>query len=588
MSTPFDFSRFLEEQLLAAAKSAGLPESFEPGVRPTEPRFGDYQANGVLPCAKQAKTNPRQLATQLVEALDNVEGFPKDDISVEIAGPGFLNFKLSPALLLDWLKEFSDEDALKKGAGSLLAGETVVVDFPSPNTAKQMHIGHLRPMVIGEAVKRLLAFAGAKVIHDDHLGDWGTNFGTLIMAIKRAGVTLDPNDPEALPKIEKLYKEGTALEKEDPALRDVSRNELVKLQHGDAENTGLWKQIVTISGKAFNEVYGILGIHPDLTYGESHYRDRVDRIYTELTDCGLAETSEGALVVFHPEHPRFAEQPFIIRKADGASNYASTDLATVLLRVEELHADRIVYFTDGRQQDHFQQLFLTTEKWFQEKKHDLPALQHVWWGSILGEDGKAIKTRSGEPILLRQLLDEAVNRAYTIVAEKNPELPEEVKQQVARSVGIGAVRYADLSQNRTQDYAFAWSKLLAFEGNTAPYLLYAGARIHSIFRKLDLDPYAGDFAAEATAPETDTELALARKLAAFPTALELALGDLRPHFLCTYLYELTGLFSSFYNADRVMVEEADVKARRLLLCARTLLVLETGLRMLGLEPVEQM
>lgn len=590
MTVPFDFSQLIDQSLRqAASQTEGFDDTFEPGIRPAEPRFGDFQANGVLPFAKQKKTNPRQLATALVESLAAVESFPPDAISVEIAGPGFLNFRLSPPLLLEWLKQFSTESDLQAGAGDMLKGKNAIVDYPSPNTAKQMHIGHLRPMVIGEAIKRMLKFAGANVIQDDHLGDWGTNFGTLIMAIKREGYDLDAAADNALAEIERLYKAGTAFEKEEPSIRDESRAELVKLQQGDAENTEIWNKIVAISNNEFSKIYEILGVKPDIALGESFYRDKVERIYAELQECELAEESDGALVVFHPEHPRFAKQPFIIRKSDGASNYASTDLATMIHRVEENTADMIAYFTDGRQQDHFQQLFLTAEKWFERKNYPLPQLEHVWWGTILGEDGKAIKTKSGAPIYLRALLDEAQERAYTIVNEKNPELAEDEKRSIATAVGIGAVRYADLSQNRTQDYTFSWDKLLAFEGNSAPYLLYAGARIYSILAKGGVSKADLTEVTElASSLETDTELGLARKLALFPMALEQALADLRPHFICTYLYELTGTYSTFNNADKVLVDDPEVKARRLLLSARTLLVLETGLHMLGLETVERM
>lgn len=462
-----------------------------------------------------------------------------------------------------------------------------MLDYPSPNTAKQMHIGHLRPMVIGSAVQGLLAFCGAEVLCDNHIGDWGTNFGTLIMAIKREGVKLDSLDPaNALEEIERLYKLGSSLEKEDETLRDLSRGELVKLQNADAENTALWEQIVATSNAAFEQNYQRLGVRPDMTLGESFYRDKVERIYKELSETGIAEESEGALVVFHPEHPRFAEQPFIIRKKDGASNYASTDLATLLYRVEVLGADEVIYVTDGRQQDHFEQLFLTAKKWFAAKGYRLPKLEHVWFGTILGEDGKAIKTRSGEPIRLRQLLDEAEQRALKIVEAKNPDLSAQEQAQIAQAVGIGAIRYADLSQTRTQDYVFSWDKLLTLDGNTAPYLQYAVARIHAIFRKAQLEPGQGE--AGASVPQTPAELALAKKLLAFPVAIEQAAADLRPHVICGYLYELAGTFSSFYNADKVIVEEADVKARRLTLCARTLATLETGLHLLGIQTLSRM
>ncbi|MGF1483857.1 MAG: arginine--tRNA ligase [Opitutales bacterium] len=591
MHLPFNLGRFLNEKVREIAVTVdGFDADFEPAVRPAEPRFGDFQANGAFSYAKKRKANPRALATALAEQLGREAPFTDGGIAIEVAGPGFLNFTLSAAALLAWLERYRDADDLRSGARTVYAGETVVVDYPSANTAKQTHIGHLRPMVIGEAVQRLVRFCGATVIRDNHIGDWGTNFGTLIRQMKQESVSLEAiDDPEtAVATLERLYKAGTQAEKDDPAIREDSRAELVKLQEGDPENTRVWERVNEVSTQAMQVVYAQLGLAFEHTLGESFYRDKVGRVYQELQDAGLAQESEGALVVFHPEHPRFKKYPFLIRKKDGASNYASTDLATVLYRVEQWQAREVIYVTDGRQQDHFQQLFLTTQKWFEARGYPMPRLRHVWFGVILGSDGKAIKTRTGEPILLKALLEEAVERARQVVAEKNPELPAQEQQLVARTVGLGAVRYFDLSSNRTQDYVFDWERMLAFDGNTAPYLLYAVARIHAIFRKAQLVP--GDRANEAGASpfETETELALARKLAGFPAALDLALAELRPHFLCTYLYELAGQFSSFYNADRVIVEAADVKARRLVLCARTLWMLETGLHLLGLETLERM
>ena len=461
-----------------------------------------------------------------------------------------------------------------------------MVDYPSPNTAKQMHVGHLRPMVIGEAVKRLLAFCGADVIADNHIGDWGTNFGILIYGIKTSGYKLDPENENSLEELEQMYKRGSALAKESPEAAEAARAELVKLQNGDPENTELWNKINETSSAAFEKMYRRMGLTIDVSLGESFYRDKVGRIYAELSECGIAEENQGALVVFLREHDRFKTQPFIIRKSDGASNYASTDLATLLYRVEHFGAEEVVYVTDGRQQDHFQQLFMTAGKWFDCKGYRLPKLRHVWFGTILGEDGKAIKTKSGEPVRLKALLDEAVARARKIVLEKNPDTPPEEADKIAETVGVAALRYADLSQNRTNDYLFSWDKLLAFDGNTAPYLLYAVARMHSIFRKLGISPDA-DFSA-AGEMETEQEIALARKLVALPAVFELTLAELRPHYLCTYLYELAGTFSTFYNANKVMVDDESVRARRLMLCSRALRVLETGLRVLGIEPLEKM
>ena len=592
MSVWFNPSHAIEQTLRqVAATTEGFSADFEPGVRPADPKFGDYQANGVLGYAKKNDLNPRELGQKLIDAALASGQFDPELIELALAGPGFINFKLSNTFLWQWQLDYSTKADYQSGAKELKQGRRIVIDYPSANTAKQAHIGHLRPMVIGQAIARLLDFCGADLIRDNHIGDWGTNFGTLIMKIKHEGIDLTTLGDDALVTLDKLYKEGSALESKQPELRDVSRNELVKLQNGDLENTRIWKQIVEISKVAFDKLFVQMGVEVDITLGESFYRDKVQRIYDELTEVGLAEESEGALVVWHDEVKKFSRDnerpyPFNIRKSDGASNYATTDLATVLYRVREFKAEEIIYLTDARQQDHFQQLFLTTKKWFKAKGYPLPEMSHVFWGTILGADKKPFKTKSGESIKLQELLDEARSRAYEVVTAKNPDLPEDERRAIAESVGVGAMKYADLSSNRTQDYVFSWDRLLSFEGNTAPYLLYAIARINSIFRKVGLDPEAP---IEGASPaETEAELTLARKLMGFVTALELTLNDLRPHFLCTYLYELAGAYSGFYNADKVMVDDEAVKARRLILCARTRTILKTGLELLGLKPLERM
>ena len=425
------------------------------------------------------------------------------------------------------------------------------------------------------------------MIRDNHIGDWGTQFGKLIWAYKRQ---LDSvafaRDP--LEEFERLYKVGNTAAESDPAVMDAARAELVKLQAGDAENHAIWKNINDVSLDAFQAIYNQLGIHFDHALGESFYNDKVENIYRALTDCGLAVESEGALVVFHPEHPRYKEQPLIIRKRDGAANYASTDLATILYRAEHFKATGALYVVDKRQSDHFEQLFLTAKKWFEKTRRPLPHFEHIDFGTVLGEDNKPLKTRTGENIRLRELLVEAEQRAFALVTEKSADLPEAERHAIAAIVGVGSVQYADLSQNRSSDYVFAWDKMISLEGNTAAYLLYAVARLHSIFRKLSVKP--GDPATESGASviETPAELALARQLVKFPDALRLATDQLRPHFLCLYLYELAGEFSAFYNADKVAVDDPAIRARRLLLCARTLLTLETGLHLLGLRTLTRM
>ncbi len=583
----FNPSQYLDRQLRKAAAHGGLfDDSFDPQIRPSDPRHGDYQANGALPLARKKGLNPRQVAAQLIDALLLSGNFDEDLVALSVAGPGFINFRFKAPFLKKWLNIHNCGKELKNAAGGLFADREFVVDFSSPNTAKQMHVGHIRSTVIGESLCRLLEFCGASVVRDNHVGDWGTQFGILLWSLKRNAFDPLRTSSDPLAELEDLYKKGVALTHDEPAFLEEARQELVELQNGDKKNLALWKTINAVSIGTFEEIYERLGIRFDVVLGESFYRDKVERIYRELLETGVAEESRGALVVFHPEHPRFREQPFIIRKTDGASNYGTTDLATILHRVEEKKATDILYVVDSRQSDHFEQLFLTVRKWFPQKNRPVPRLRHISFGTILGKDGKAIRTRDGEPVKLKDLLDEAVERSYAIVSEKNPGLGEDERRRVAAVVGLGAVKYADLMQNRTSDYLFSWAKMLSFEGNTAPYLLYAVARIHSIFRKVDLRPGKGE--EKASDFETAAEMALARKLVEFASVLKQTLNDWRPHFLCTYLYELAGVFSGFYNSDKVIGENPPTQARRLILCARTLLILETGLHLLGLDTLERM
>ena len=591
MHIAFNLATDLDAALLSAASIAGLEAAgFTPEVRTADARHGDFQANGVLGYAKARKLNPRAIAEKLLAALPVSVTEAYD---VVIAGPGFINFTLKPSMLLGWLRTYDSAARLKAGAGTAKQGQTWVVDYSSPNTAKQMHVGHLRSAVIGEAICRLFEFNGAKVVRDNHVGDWGTQFGKLIWAYKQAvsgGETAlnaaIANDP--LEEFERLYKVGNEAADADPSVMEQARAELVKLQNGDPENLAIWQRINGVSLAAFQLIYDQLGIKFDVMLGESFYNDQVERIYGELTGTGIAQESQGALVVFHPEHPRFKTQPFIMRKADGASNYASTDLATALYRLEHFHADGIVVVTDFRQGDHFEQLYLTVRKYFAAKNYRVPELHHVTFGTVTGEDGKALRTRDGGIVKLKELLAEAEARALALVSERSSDIPAEERAQIAKTVGVASVQYADLSQNRSSDYIFAWDKMISLEGNTAAYLLYAGARIHSIFRKLGVTP--GDVAAEslASALETPAELALARKLVKFADAIRIATDTLRPHFLSLYLYELAGEFSAFYSSDKVAVDDPAVRARRLLLCARTLLVLEKGLTLLGLRTLPRM
>lgn len=577
-----------------AELSQKFKDPFDPIIRAADPKFADFQANGILPLAKKHCLNPVQLANDVCGKLIESQAVDSNLIEISVAGPGFINFKLKASYLSKWLENFSTAKSIQEETAQWLNDEITVIDFPSANTAKQAHIGHLRPMVIGESIARILEFSGAKIIRDNHIGDWGTNFGTLIMILKEKGIQIAEfkNPSQALELIDSLYKEGTTLENNTPELRDVSRNELLKLQNGDPENTQIWQSIIDVSNQAFEKLFEQLEVKIDYTLGESFYKDKVQRIYDELLSLEIAEESDGALVVWHNEIKKFAKDnkrpfPFNIRKKDGASNYASTDLATILYRIEHFKAESVIYLTDSRQQDHFEQLFLTTKKWFQKKDYPLPKLKHVWWGTILGSDNKPIKTKSGESIKLQSLIDEAIERALKVVEEKNPELDLEEQSKIAKAVGIGALKYVDLSSNRTQDYVFDWDRMLSFDGNTAPYLLYVIARINSIFKKAEVG-LSDSSLEEYFAVESDYEIQLARKLIQFPITLNQTLSDLRPHFLSTYLFELAGVYNTFYNNEKVIDPDSSIQQRRLSLCHRTHTVLSLGLNLLGITTVERM
>ena len=581
MSITFDLIPTLDSLLSETAQTIDeFSDIFEPQTRAADERFGDFQANGVLPFAKREGKNPRELAQKLIDALPN-----SDSWTVEIAGPGFINFTLTPAYQMEWIQKFGSQEKLQL-CTTVEEKSTVVVDYSSPNTAKQMHVGHIRSTIIGESIARILAFDGHEVLRDNHLGDWGTQFGILLLAIKEQNISLDEMVDDPIARLEDLYRKGNARVKEDESALLQARQELVKLQDGDEENLALWEKIRDISMTSFLKIYDLLDVQFDHSLGESFYRDKVEEVYQGLSTHNICQEDDGALVVFHPEHKRFSKQPFIIRKSDGASNYATTDLATLAYREKEWQSGQIIYVTDGRQRDHFEQLFLTAGKWFEAEKRNLPTLSHVWFGTILGEDNKAIKTRDGQPIKLIDLLEEAIRRAADMVRQKNGELSEEEVNRRSRVIGLGAVKYADLSQDRTLDYVFSWDKMLAMQGNTAPYLQYAVARTHSIFRKLECSP--NDSFSAARSPESAPEKRLSRRLIFFPLALKQATRELKPHFLCTYLFELATEFSSFYNQEKVMVEDIGTRELRLQLCASTQAILITGLRLLGIDTLEEM
>ena len=535
---------------------------------------GDYQWNGALPLAKTTKQNPRALAQQIVDSLvvEDISSAP------EIAGPGFINFRLTP----DFLESATLAAARDERQGVPLAEtpRTVVVDFSSPNIAKPMHVGHIRSTILGDAIARLLRFAGHTVITDNHIGDWGTQFGKMIVGWKNH-LDEDSLARDPIAEMERLYRIVNAASETDESVANLAREETAKLQNGDEENLAIWHKLIDLSQTQFDEIYGRLDIEFDRTLGESFYNPRLKNVVEDLRSKGIATESEGAIIVAFDEPKALQDKPMLVQKSDGSSLYGTTDLATIQFRAEEFQPDEIVYVVDARQSLHFQQLFETAKKWGFENIE----FRHVSFGSILGEDNRPIKTRSGETIKLRDLLDEAETRAAQIVEEKNPDLPDTVKREVARAVGIGAVKYADLSQNRTTDYVFAWSKMLALSGNTAPYLQNAHVRIRSIFRKAGTTPESLGEEFHLQAPE---EIALAKLLLRFPLAIETALSDYRLNALADYLFDVAQRFAAFYEACPVLTSEADVKNSRLVLCAFTADVLKRGLNLLGIEAPEQM
>lgn len=562
----------IEQRLLRAVIQL-LPdaESERVLVRPcADSKHGDYQSNALMALAKKRQMNPRRLADQVVEVLDLSELCE----SVEIAGPGFLNFKLKAEVI-----ERALASALRQDHPFVnLAKEpcTVVIDFSSPNVAKPMHVGHIRSTILGDSLARVMRLMGHEVISDNHIGDWGTQFGILLLGWKTI-LNEDGLEKDAITELGRLYKEINANE----SLREDARAELVKLQQGDEENNFIWRRMITLSQEQFDLVYGRLGIRFNETLGESFYNPFLEETVNQLQERHIAEESEGALIVRFPGDKQLEDKPAIVQKSDGAANYTTTDLATLEYRLKEWSPSKIVYVTDGRQQLHFQQLFSIFRRWRPGLEVDL---EHVWFGSILGPDGKPFKTRSGQTVRLSDLLDEAEERAFDAVTQKNPELNETERREIARVIGLGALKYADLSNNRQSDYVFDWDKMLALQGNTAPYLQYAYTRIRSIFRKVE-EP---EWEKVRIKLEKKEEFSLAKHLMNFGQTLEMVTDDHRPNFLCNYLFELAGRFSRFYEACPVLKAEEGQQQSRLALCELTARVLRGGLDVLGIEVTEVM
>ena len=510
----------LTQRLHAALIACGLPPERGEVTVAADTRFGDYQANAAMVLAKEAKTNPRALAARIADS------FEAGDIceEPEIAGPGFLNFRLKPPWVSRQLRNLAGD--ARCGVPATAHPLRIIIDFSSPNIAKPMHVGHIRSTILGDALARIARFAGHQVVTDNNLGDWGTQFGKVLYGWKhlldRRALEKDP-----IAEMTRLYREVNTLEQTDPAVHKAAREELVKLQQGDPENRAIWQQLVDLSWAEFAEIYKKLGVSFDERLGESFYDPALAPLVDKLLSTGTAQVSEGAVCIFFADIPNLAEKPCLIRKSDGGFLYATTDLATIEYRIERWNPHAIWYVTGAPQQLHFQQVFAAAKRMGVG-----PKLDHIAFGSILGEDHKLMKTRSGDNIPLRDLIDEAVRQARAMIEEKNPELPAEEKDHIARIVGLGAVKYGELSQHRMSDYIFSWSKMLSLQGNTAPYLQNAYVRVRSIFRKLGAELGS----VQDVVLTEPAELDLAKKLLQFGEIVPLVLHDFRPNLLANHLF----------------------------------------------------
>lgn len=564
----------------ALVQVCGIRDAKGQVIYASRPEFGDYQANGVMAVARQLRQNPRDLAAQVINALTGNPFIAR----AEVAGPGFINI-------------FLDSDLLASRASACLANpnalivqslqpQTIVVDYSSPNLAKEMHVGHLRGTIIGDSIVRILEALGHCVIRQNHVGDWGTQFGMLIAHMNSLGndeKTLSSN----LADLEGFYRAAKQRFDAEPEFADQARAYVVKLQQGDADCLAAWQRFIDESLRHCEDVYNLLSIslkRSDLR-AESFYNNDLANIVDDLHDKGLLSESDGAQCVFLDDFKGKdgSPLPVIIQKRDGGFLYASTDLAAIRYRSETLGADRVLYVVDARQSLHFQQVFAVARAANFVRQNC--KLEHIAYGTMMGEDGKPFKTRSGDIVKLRELLNEAVSRAQDLVTEKNPDLSDSEKALIANTVGIASVKYSDLSKNRTSDYVFDWSSMLSFEGNTAPYLLYAYARIQSVLRRLE---EASITPGDTIQLEQSEERALAVKILQFAELVQQLGEDCYPNQLCLYLYELSGLFMKFYESCPILKSEGQVRTSRLALANLTAVTLKKGLNLLGIEPLQRM
>ncbi len=538
----------------------------------TNEKFGDFQTNFAMMNSKIIGGNPRKIAEEIVNEIGTCNHLIE---KLEIAGPGFINIFLKDEYLGEYVSKMTTE---KFEYTELNTKGDVIIDYSSPNIAKRMHIGHLRSTIIGDAVKRLYNFLGYHTVADNHIGDWGTQFGKLIIGYRK-WLDKEAYEKNPIEELERVYVEFSKESENDPSLDDLAREELKKLQDGDKENYALWQEFIKVSLDEYNKLYNRMGITFDTYYGESFYHNMMPAVLDELVEKGLAVEDQGAKVVFFDEKDNL--HPCIVQKKDGAFLYSTSDIATVKFRKENYDINRLIYLTDERQQDHFKQFFKITEMlgWNIEKIH-------IWFGIMRFADG-VFSTRKGNVIRLEQLLDEGKKRALEVIEEKNPSLSDEEKNNIAEVVGVGAIKYADLSQNRQSPIIFEWDKVLSFEGNTAPYLQYSYARIQSIKKK------AEEMGKVITA---DTKIVIKDKiernlvtfLTLFPTMVLKAGETYKPNLLTDYLFDLAKKFNTFYNACPILNQEDEVLLSRLLIADRTAEILRQGLDLLGIKTVDRM
>ena len=564
--------------------AAGIPAECPPNVNySAKPEFGDLQINGAMAAAKRLGTNPRELAQNIAEQLQLEEECSR----VEIAGPGFINLFLTD----EWLSSYSQSlsKSSRLGISPDEIPQTVVADYSSPNLAKEMHVGHIRGTVIGDSVVRVLEFLGHHVIRQNHIGDWGTQFGMLIAELDEQTASSADSDLE-LNDLEVFYRQAKVHFDQDKAFADKSRENVVKLQAGDEHCLTLWQKFIEVSLSHAEAIYEKLGVtlKPEDVRGESSYNVDLPAVVADLKASSLAIEDQGAQVVFLDELADKNGNPsaFIVQKAGGGFLYSTSDLAAVRYRINELNATRCLYFIDARQSLHMKQVFATARKanWV----GDDVELLHCAYGTIMGEDGKPFKTRSGDTIKLSDLLDEAIERAEALIRERSADLTEAEIPEIAKAVGIGAVKYADLSKTRTNDYVFDWDAMLSFDGNTAPYLQYAYTRIQSIFRKAGIaEEQLADYRFAINEP---SERALILTLSQFSDVVEQVAEKAMPHELCNYVYELAGRFMTFYEACPILKDSVEQPAReaRLKLSHLTARTIKQSLELLGIDTVQKM